>query len=1031
MTPKRLLIYALFLVFLFSFALFSQPGPGSAYQSMTDNGAWCWFSDPRAVYHDGTVYTGWVTNTGDITVGALNTKSMNLEQTILHKNLTADDHAHPSLLIRPDGRIVVFYSKHGGDKMYIRVSKKPHDISVWGPVIHPEFDHSGNGICYTNPAQLSGEKNRMYLFWRGIDWKPTFSLSDDGGRSWADDRKLIESEGARPYVKVVSDGDNSIHFAFTDGHPRQQPENSIYYMKYENGNFYKADGSEIKSMDDLPIQVKETDVVYDGKRTKVRAWIWDLALDDQGRPVIAYTRLPDENDHRYHYVRWNGNGWKDHELCIAGGWFPETPKHNTEREPHYSGGLVLDHDNPDMVYLSRDVSGTFEIEKWQTPDKGTTWIATPITRNSNYDQVRPVAVRGHQGEPSVLWMHNRSYTHYTKYNSEIKMNIKKTSLSADFDPDAVYRAMQRVADWQWANPSQHSPRDWTTGALMSGMTAWAEMAQDPVYLDSLLAFSERAGWRPGDRIYHADDHCIAWTYLQLYERYGDPSMIKPIRDRFDYILEHPAETQLDWTTPGASKRWGWCDALYMGPPVWAKLAQITGDDRYLNFMNREWWATTDYLYDTDEHLYYRDSRYFERRERNDEKIFWSRGNGWVFAGLARVLETLPLNYPDRDRYEALYKEMAARIVELQTGDGLWHSSLLDPESYPVPETSGSGFYTYGLAWGINHGLLDRKEYLPSVKQAWTALVESVYRSGKLGYVQPIGADPRNVKPEMTEIYGVGAFLYAGSEVYKLTLFDGAPRLTVHAANPLTQRRGPETLEVDADVLSKNGFKTVEKCAVFDVQENRFLVSQALKLDRRPVADLLLFQSDFAPGERRTFWIVEQRKDYDIPEPEYKAHAMFVPERKDDFAWESDRIAYRMYGPALEEETISAGIDVWVKSVHYPILHKWYAGEDYHSDHGEGLDFYKVGPTSGCGGFVFSGKDTLYTAPHNFREWRILANGPIRSVFELDYADWNTGNGESRETKRISLDLGSNLNRIECRFPDLQTPASGDCSHCSA
>ena len=993
--------------------------PGSAYRSMSENGAWCWFSDSRAVQYDDVVYAGWVTDTGDIVVGALDTESMQLQQTVVHEQLEIDDHSNPSLLIRPDGRLLVFYSKHGGKKMYIRISEKPYDISEWGPGINPELDHPQTGICYTNPVQLSGANNWIYLFWRGIDWKPTFAISKDGGQSWSADRKLIKSSGDRPYVKVVSDAKNTIHFAFTDGHPRKVEKNSIYYMVYKDGSFYTAGGSRIKDMDALPIRQREADVVYDGRKTRVRAWIWDIALDDKGFPVIVYTRLPSEQDHRYHYARWNGEYWTDHEVCLAGAWFPETPKHSIEREPHYSGGIALDHSDPDIVYLSRDVSGTFEIEKWITDDNGFSWTTMPVTQNSSHDQVRPVAIRGHSDKAAVMWMHNHSYTHYTDYHSEIKIDIPVDALSSDFEPKAVYQAMKRVADWQWDNPSHHPPRDWTTGALMSGMTAWAEMAQDPVYLDSLMAFSERAGWRPDNRIYHADDHCIAWTYLQLYERYSDPRMLQPIRERFDYILDHPAETELDWTTPGASKRWGWCDALYMGPPVWAKLAQLTGDERYLEFMNKEWWATTDYLYDTEEHLYYRDSRYFDRRERNGEKIFWSRGNGWVFAGLARVLETLPLNHPERGRYESLFKDMAVRIADLQTGDGLWHSSLLDPESYPVPETSGSGFYTYGLAWGINHGLLERDEYIDNVKNAWTALVESVYRNGKLGYVQPIGADPRSVRPDMTEIYGVGAFLYAGSEVYKLALFDAEPGVTVSVTNPLTVSRKQQTIEIDANELKKT-VKRTDDLAVFDLQSNSFLVTQALKLDRQPIADKLLFQSDFAPGERRTFWVVKRRKAYDIPDPNRRAHAMFVPERMDDFAWESDRIAYRMYGPALEVETVSSGIDVWVKSVHDPVLHKWYKGEDYHTDHGEGLDFYKVGPSRGCGGLAFMGKDSLYTS-RNFHDWRILANGPIRTVFELDYAAWNTGSSHSIETKRISLDLGSNLNRIECVFPDLTNP----------
>jgi rhamnogalacturonyl hydrolase YesR len=183
-------------------------------------------------------------------------------------------------------------------------------------------------------------------------------------------------------------------------------------------------------------------------------------------------------------------------------------------------------------------------------------------------------------------------------------------------------------------------------------------------------------------------------------------------------------------------------------------------------MDRLWWKTTDYMYDTQERLFYRDSRFFDQREPNGQKVFWSRGNGWVLAGLARVLQYLPPDYGGRKRYVALFQDMAARIAQLQGPDGYWRASLLDPASRPLPETSGTGFFTYALAWGINEGLLGR-EYEPTVRRGWSALVRAVQPNGKLGYVQQVGDRPGNTSPEQTEIYGNGAFLLAGSEVLRL------------------------------------------------------------------------------------------------------------------------------------------------------------------------------------------------------------------------------------------------------------------------
>jgi rhamnogalacturonyl hydrolase YesR len=183
-------------------------------------------------------------------------------------------------------------------------------------------------------------------------------------------------------------------------------------------------------------------------------------------------------------------------------------------------------------------------------------------------------------------------------------------------------------------------------------------------------------------------------------------------------------------------------------------------------MVENWWATSDHLYHREDHLYARDDSYLSRREANGRRIYWSRGNGWVLAGLARVLQFLPADHPARAAFVAQFQEMAARVVACQQPDGLWRASLLDPEHYPSKETSGSGFFTYALAWGINAGVLDAS-YRPAVLKAWDALKSCVNADGKLTHVQPVGADPKTFTDDSTEVYGVGAFLLAGSEIMRL------------------------------------------------------------------------------------------------------------------------------------------------------------------------------------------------------------------------------------------------------------------------
>jgi rhamnogalacturonyl hydrolase YesR len=222
--------------------------------------------------------------------------------------------------------------------------------------------------------------------------------------------------------------------------------------------------------------------------------------------------------------------------------------------------------------------------------------------------------------------------------------------------------------------------------------------------------------------------------------------------------------------PKSQERWAWCDALFMAPPAWARMWKATGDRRYLDFAVDEWWFTSAYLYDKEEHLYFRDSTLFERREANGKKIFWSRGNGWVMGGLVRMLELLPADHPARPRFEQQFREMADKIITLQQADGFWRASLLAPEHYPMQETSGTGFYTYALAYGINRGLLPREKFESSVRRGWAALASCVNADGKLTHVQPVGFTPVTFEADHSEPFGVGAFLLAGSEINKLPPF---------------------------------------------------------------------------------------------------------------------------------------------------------------------------------------------------------------------------------------------------------------------
>ncbi len=755
------------------------------YEQITTDGAWCWFSDPRAIYVNDLIIGGYVDKEGSIWSFSYDPETQEKQQFKLFDKLDYDDHANPSFLKLDDNRIVSFFSGHGGTTntpIYYRVTERPGDITAWGPLqqVSPKIE-GPMGYCYSNAAQLSAENNRIYLYFRGCNFKPNFITTNDL-KTWSEPVTFVQDDSTnfnvRPYMKATNNGKDKIFFAFTDNHPRNCPTNSIYYAVYKDGKYYKANGSVISDMEKGSVTPGQCDKVYDASIKMEKAWIWDIAYDDKENPVIVYARfssvLP---EHSYWYARWNGNTWENHLITKAGQWFQRNDynKNNIEYECNYSGGVYLDHQNPDIVYLSRPINDIFEIERWETADNGQHWKTRAITEQSEKDNVRPFVIRDHKNDqPEVLWMYNYQYPNFRAYNSAIRINQKAKTASAALNKEDVSAIARKVADWQIeafpSNKYAKESKGWIAGALYMGMFDWAELSGDEQYTNWLKKIFNRQQWQVGDYMYHADDVCVAQTYLDMYARYKEKKMITPTLARIDWVIDHPSKGSLDidYSKPETYERWSWCDALFMAPAVYTRLYSLTGDKKYIRFADKEFKATYSHLYDKEEHLFFRDSRYFGKTEANGKKVFWGRGNGWVIGGIAEILKTLPESDSKyRPFYLSLFKEISERLAGLQNEDGFWHASLLDPESYPSPETSATGFIVYGLAYGINQGYLPADKYLPVVEKGWQALVSSVDTNGKLGWVQPVGADPRKVTKNMTELYGTGAFLMAACEIYKI------------------------------------------------------------------------------------------------------------------------------------------------------------------------------------------------------------------------------------------------------------------------
>ena len=333
-------------------------------------------------------------------------------------------------------------------------------------------------------------------------------------------------------------------------------------------------------------------------------------------------------------------------------------------------------------------------------------------------------------------------------------------LSPKLRPKAVEAAIRKVADWQLQRSQPYFGNDWTWSVLYTGFMAASSATGDSKYSDAMLEVGKKFDWKLRSHLPNADNQSIGQMYTEQYLQKRDPQMIADTRTELDALIEHEND-------PASRIPWWWCDALFMAPPLWARMNAITHEEKYLDYIDREWWKTSQLLYDSQEHLYFRDATYLDKKEPNGKKMFWSRGNGWVLAGTARLLQFYPKDDPRRAKYVQQYKEMAASLIKLQGKDGLWRSGLLDPEYYQQPENSGSALITFGLAYGVNEGILDRKTYEPVVTRAWKGLLSYVYADGRLGSIQQVGAAPAFFKPASSFNFGVGGFLLAGSEVDRM------------------------------------------------------------------------------------------------------------------------------------------------------------------------------------------------------------------------------------------------------------------------
>ncbi len=498
---RRVSVLFIALIIFYVHAGFAQlPKPGADFHCVGDSGGWTWYGEPKAVYYEGMhqrTYFGWVNQNDGIVRVAMFDHETN--ETVIHIMNTvygADDHNHPSIIVRPDGRLLVFYTGHAYDgRINIAISRDPEDISVFSSDM--EMQLGDMAICYPNAVFLSdeGPNGRFYLIFRGINNDPCWIHSDDWGLTWSPAVRFFTTVNppyAWPYVKYVSNGKDEIYMVIEAWHRSASPP--VHYMMYKKGVFYQANGRSVGDTANLPVYNYELDTIWDANITGRTLTCWDIALDSSGSPVFVADIFNNASNHVYYYYRWNGAAWFNKRLVNSG--------NSMGGEAGFAGGLTFDHENTNIVYLSRQYGvledsltfssisdSTHEIEKWVTRDKGATWDTFPVTCNSEKMNTRPCVPRGHKtgGKFELMWMYG-DYTAYsaggfpdkinfypydeTTYNEPVGLPLVNLDLAASpnpFNPSAIinYYLPQNTD----VSLTLYNPQGKIVRKLMSGMVS--------------------------------------------------------------------------------------------------------------------------------------------------------------------------------------------------------------------------------------------------------------------------------------------------------------------------------------------------------------------------------------------------------------------------------------------------------------------------------------------------------------------------------------------------------------------------------
>lgn len=709
---------------------------GENYQSIAFDGGWNDSFRNQVLFFGGKfnrTYTAWLDTYGDIVVGYIDNETKAVSSFIVEDNKKRSlETCSLSLLFMPDGKLMLFVadtSNLSAVRMY--KMKEAENITQWDV---KNIKISGKNIVKsTYPVMLAGENNKIMLFTQLANGALLVTTSDDLGQTWRKSEGVAFAKGHRE-LKIATDNQTKIAFAIN---------NNILAI-YDKGVF-DINGKRVG--DNLTADIAQTNL---SSAPVSGASIADLSIDNMGNIAI----ISISKDKTATYSVLGKKGWNNNLLPIK----------------NLIGDIVIDKETPSTMYYVALNDSITEINKI-SEIKGK-WSISPITLATTRNNYSVASVSNALPDQpiQICWLQETVKDVKVNLLTSIKADIQQPVISDVFKTEDIKKIMKKVADWQLTRSFiDKQKNDWHWGAFYVGLIAAYEATGDTRYWDELMNVGQLFDWELREDVMHGDRPLVCEIYSYIYDKSGrkDPNMMKhtewamnlhssrqaPIDVRFE-----KNEARFEW--------WSWCDALFMAPAAFFKYSQITGDKRAMEFAHKQWIATADYLYSKSDSLFFRDDRYFNKKSTNGNKMFWARGNGWVMGAIPRILDILPQDHKYRPYYENLFKEMAAKMLSIQRPEGLWTVNLLDPEELLVGESSGSGFYGYAFAWGVNNGLLDVNTYGPAARKAWKALSNNVSSFGRLGYVQQVAGEPYPFYEYQSHTYASGAFLLFANEMIK-------------------------------------------------------------------------------------------------------------------------------------------------------------------------------------------------------------------------------------------------------------------------